>query len=184
MSERPLLIFPTPQLAERTKKSGWQSRNIHIPTLDRQRCRLLPLFTELQKSFEARKIDIRSNAIGTNPEDVLVIETIGDIENFANAVKRINGLEWMGEFESTDITPDDDFYDEENKQKELVGHLYLVMTNQQALQEMLSLWKRYQANPSMKFARGLTKFRTVFQNLRNIRRWNVQDRLIEFCLGK
>lgn len=139
----------------------------------------MPLFTELQKSFEARKIDIRSNAIGTNPEDVLVIETIGDIENFANAVKRINGLEWMGEFESTDITPDDDFYDEENKQKELVGHLYLVMTNQQALQEMLSLWKRYQANPSMKFARGLTKFRTVFQNLRNIRRWNVQDRLIE-----
>jgi len=53
------------------------------------------------------------------------------------------------------------------------------MTNQRALDEMLSLWRRYQADPNMQFERGLTKFRDVFLHLKSIRRWDVQDRLLE-----
>lgn len=178
MPERPLLLFPTPQPADRTKQKP-QFGRVHKPSVTRQGQRLSPLFNQLQASFEARRVEIQHNTAGTDPEQVLVIETIGSVDNFANAVKRIEGLEWMGELESDEIAPDQDFYDENNPDKDLNGRLYLVMTNQRALDEMLSLWRRYQDNPSMQFEHGLTKFRDVFLHLKNIRRWEVQDRLLE-----
>ena len=179
MPDRPLLLFPTPQLAERTKPKNRPFGQLHKPDVTKQGKRLSPMFAELQDAFEERRVEIQQNATGINPEEVLVIETIGGVENFARAVKQINGLEWMGEFECVDIVPDEDFYDEISPDKELVGRLYLVMTNYQALKEMLSLWSLYQANPNMKFSRGLTKFRDVFRCLKSVRRWGVQDRLLE-----
>ncbi len=108
-----------------------------------------------------------------------MIETVGSIENFANAVKRINGLEWLGEIEIDEITSDEEFYDETKPEKKLSGRLYLVMNNQQALKQMLSLWQHYQEDPTMQFQHGLTKFRDVFLHLKTIRLWDVQDRLLE-----
>ena len=178
MPERPLLLFPTPQPADRTKQKP-QFGRVHKPNVTRQGQRLSPMFNQLQAAFEARRVEIQQNTAGIDPEQVLVIETIGSVDNFANAVKRIDGFEWMGELESDEIAPDQDFYDENNPEKELNGRLYLVMTNQRALDEMLSLWRRYQADPNMQFERGLTKFRDVFLHLKSIRRWDVQDRLLE-----
>lgn len=178
MPERPLLLFPTPQPADRTKQKP-QFGRVHKPNVTRQGQRLSPMFNQLQAVFEARRVEIQQNTAGIDPEQVLVIETIGSVDNFANAVKRIEGLEWMGELESDEIAPDQDFYDEKSPEKELNGRLYLVMTNQRALDEMLSLWRRYQTDPNMLFERGLTKFRDVFLNLKSIRRWDVQDRLLE-----
>ncbi len=178
MSERPLLLFPTPETADRTKQRP-QFGHVHKPDLARQGARLSPMFNQLQTAFNARRVEIQQNTAGIDPEQVIVIETVGSVDNFANAVKRIEGLEWMGEFESDEIAPDQDFYDESNPEKELSGRLYLVMTNQRALDEMLSLWRRYEANRDMQFEHGLTKFRDVFIHLKSIRRWNVQDRILE-----
>lgn len=178
MPERPLLLFPTPQVADRTKLPPPRG-HVHKPNVFRQGQRLSPLFNQLQAAFDARRVEIQQSTAGIDPEQVLVIETIGSVDNFANAVRRIEGLEWMGELESDEIAPDEDFYDEANPEKELNGRLYLVMTNQRALDEMLSLWRRYQEDPAMKFERGLTKFRDVFLHLKSIRRWDVQDRLLE-----
>jgi len=137
------------------------------------------MFNQLQAAFSARRVEIQQNTAGIDPEQVLVIETVGSVDNFANAVKRIAGLEWMGEFEIDEIAPDEDFYNEKKPEKELSGRLFLVMTIQRALDEMLSLWRRYQADPGMQFEYGLTKFRDVFLQLKSIRRWDVQDRLLE-----
>nr|VFJ54498.1 MAG: Subtilase family protein [Candidatus Kentron sp. DK] len=178
MPERPLLLFPTPEIASRSPAGGGGG-NFRKPTPQRQWERLSPQFKALQEVFEARRIEFQQSTTGIDPEQVLVIETIGGVDKFANAVKRIEGLEWMGEIEIDEIAPDEDFYDEKRSEKELGGRLYLLLTNQQALKDMLSLWKRYQANPGMKFERGLTKFRDVFLQLKNIRRWDVQDRLLE-----
>ena len=178
MPERPLLIFPTPQQADRTKLKPLFGR-VHKPDVTIQGQRLSPMFNQLQAAFDARRVEIQQNTAGIDPEQVLVIEIIGSVDNFANAIKRIEGLAWMGEIESDEIAPDQDFYDEANREKELNGRLYLVMTNQRALDEMLSLWRRYQADPAMKFEYGLTKFRDVFLHLKSIRRWDVQDRLLE-----
>lgn len=178
MTERPLLLFPTPETASRSTLGGGGGR-IRKPAPQRQWDRLSPIFSQLQAAFDARRVEVQQSAAGIDPEQVLVIETVDSIDNFANAVKRIDGLEWMGEIEIDGIAPDDEFHDETKPDKELNGRLYLVMTNKRALDEMLSLWQRYQANPDMQFERGLTKFRDVFLHLKSIRRWDVQDRLLE-----
>ncbi len=178
MPNRPLLLFPAPELAEKGNLPQGFGRT-HKPSHGRQGERVSPLFAQLQAAFDARQVELQQTAAGVEPEQVLVIETIGNIENFANAVRRIEGLEWMGEIEVDGIAPDEDFYDEKKPEKELSGRLYLVMTNQQALRELLSLWNRYKNDENMTFDRGFAKFRDVFLCLKDIRRWDVQDRLEE-----
>jgi len=178
MANRPLLLFPAPELADRgSLPHGFGGS--HRPSHVRQGERLSPIFAQLQAAFDARQVELQQTAAGVDPEQVVVIETIGDIKDFANAVRRIEGFEWMGETEIDEIAPDEDFYDEKKPEKELSGRLYLVMTNQQALQELLSLWNRYKNDENMTFEHGLAKFREVFIRLKNIRRWDVQDRLDE-----
>jgi hypothetical protein len=77
------------------------------------------------------------------------------------------------------ISPDDNFYIEGDVGKILNGKLYLLMSNQRAMTELLSLWQLYIANPNMQFQRGLTKFKHVFNYLKDIRRWGINERLIE-----
>ena len=178
MPERPLLLFPTPRPAERTRQKA-QFGRVHRPDPARQGVRLSPMFNQLQQTFAARKVELQQTIAGIEPEQVLVIETVNGVADFAKAVKLIDGMEWMGELEGDEIIPDQDFFYERDPSKTLDGRLYFVMTNQRALDEMLSLWKRYQVNPSMEFERGLTKFRDVFLHLKTIRRWDVQDRLLE-----
>ncbi len=178
MPDHPLLLFPTPETADRTKGRGFPGR-VHRPTHGRQGQRLSPIFTQLQQAFNARRVELQQTTDGVGPEQVLVIEIIGNVENFANAVKRIEGLEWLSEIATEEIAPDEDFYDERDETKDLGGRLYLIMTNQRALDEMLSLWQRYQNDQNMTFDYGLTEFRDVFLCLKDIRRWGVQDRIEE-----
>ena len=180
MADQPLLVFPAPELASRSKGHGGPS-GLCRPSHSHQGARLSPKFDRLQADFEARAVELTQTTTGIDPEQVLVIETIGGVDEFANAVKKIQGLEWMGELELEDILPDEDFYEESNEAKKLSGRLYLIMTNQRALSEMLSLWRRYkdQDDSKMKFDQGLTKFREVFKCLKDIRRWGIRERIEE-----
>ena len=180
MPERPLILFPTPEVTSKSNLGGGGGRP-HLPTHHRQGERLVPKFTQLQEAVRSRNIEIQQAVTGIDPEQVLVMETIGSVEDFANAVKRIDGFEWMGEFEIDEIVPDSDFFDENHPEKKLSGRLYMIMTNQNALDEMLSMWRRYtdQDDPRLKFVGGLTKFRDVFLRLKDIRQWDVKDRLLE-----
>ncbi|MDR1482203.1 MAG: S8 family peptidase [Synergistaceae bacterium] len=174
MPERPLLIFPTPVSVDRAKLGGGGGKP-HVPTAARQWERLSPKFEQLRNTF----IQVQPNVDGIEPESVLVIETIGAIEKFVNAVKKIEGFEWLGEVDEEELAPDDDFFDESQRDKLLSGRLYWVWSNQQALKQMLSLWEHYKDNSQLAFERGLTKFRDVFLQLRDIRRWDTRDRLEE-----
>lgn len=183
MAELPLLLFPSPEVASKTPGHGFGG-NLNRPTAARQGQRLNPVFQQLQDSFNARSVELQQTPTGIDPEQVLVIETVGNVEDFANAVKKVEGLEWMGEFALDGISPDEDFQDKKNPEKELSGRLYLIMSNQTALTQMLSLWLRYTENPdTMNFKsgeyHGLAKFKDVFLHLKDIRRWGVEDRLAE-----
>lgn len=114
---------------------------------------------------------------GAEPERVLVLETVGTITDFQNAVRRIAGMEWMAEFDAEDILPDADFFERENPQERLRGRLFLVASNQDALRELLRLWNIYQVTPEEKFAYGYGKWKELFRHLHNIRVWGVEDRL-------
>jgi hypothetical protein len=178
MPERPLLLFPTPEVASRSGLTPGFPR-VRKPSPDRQWDRLSPKFQQLQNTFAEQRVKLQQNITGIEPEQVLVIETIGSIEKFANAVRKIPGLEWLAEIEGASVSPDEDFYDEQKRERKLGVQLYMVMSNQRALDEMLSLWKNYKENSQCEFKHGLAKFRNVFNCLHDIRRWGIQERLVE-----
>ncbi len=51
------------------------------------------------------------------------------------------------------------------------------MTNQQAMQQLISLWQRFQDDPEVRFEYGLGRFRQLFGLLHDIRPWGPEDRL-------
>lgn len=179
MPELPLLVFPSHESANRTKNRIPPNSAINYPDYDAQRKRVSPIFNELQNAFEQRIIEVQQGVDGIDPEQVLVIEIIGSVSDFALAVSKINGLEWLEEIEEDNIIPDIFFYDTKNTNKPLNGRLFLTMSNQRALNELLSLWHRYITDPYFVFPRGLTKFREIFKQLKTIRRWDIEDRFRE-----
>ena len=178
MSTRPLLLFPTPGLSDRAKLGGGAQR-VHYPPAGRQSDRLNPQIRLVEAAFETRRAELRTEVGGAEPEKVLVLETVGTITDFMNAVRRIEGMEWLAEVDEEEIAGDEDFFDSDNRAKRLSGRLFLVMTNQGALREMLRLWEAFQRQPDERFARGFGKWRSLFKQLRNIRVWGVEDRLRE-----
>lgn len=174
MAERPLLLFPRPDEAPRGRlHSGFD--HFSLPTHMRQGERLSPMLDELWKQFVTRCAEMPYTIPEALPQQTLVIETIGSVEDFANAVRRIDGMEWMAEFDIDDITPDADFHDELNPEKRLDGRMYLIMTNQRALMKVLSLWRSYKDNGGFDSGYGLARFRKVFGQLKSIRLWGVED---------
>ena len=178
----PLLIFPTPTSLGKGKGSPFRPKNIHKPSIQRQYERLSPIFGRLTEAFETQRIEIQSTSEGIDPEQVLIFETIGSTDDFVTAIRNTEGLEWMSELVIDDIHPDDDFYEvngSAHSPNSLLGKLFMTMTNKRALDEMLSLWERYSHNPNLQFIRGTAGFKSLFNNLKDIRRWDVQDRLNE-----
>ena len=178
MPEHPLLIFPEPIHAERAGRSGGGGRP-RIPEAGRQSQRLAPQFSRLQDAMEQRRVTLRNNTLGIQPEQVLVLETVGTINDFINAVRKISGLEWLGEFESDPIDPEYGFEDAKDPQKQLSGQLFLVMTDQEALRQMQRYFSLWQEDQDLSFPSGLAPLKHAFARLHTIRHWDVEDRLRE-----
>jgi len=182
MPERPLLILPVPtEPARRGKKTGGGGR-ANLPSRARQEERLTPKFTVLQEALVLRRARLRVEASAVVPEEVIVFETVGSVDNFIVAVRGIEGLEWLGEVEEENIPPDDDFFVTdregfERADKMLRGRVFLILSNHQALQQMLSLWHLWKAGQELPW--GLVKWADLFSRLRNVRPWGVHDRLHE-----
>lgn len=182
MPDRPLLILPTPGKPEVRRRKQGRGGPPHLPTRSRQAERLAPKFAALQRVLDSRGARLRTEAAGLTPEEVIVLETVGQVEDFIVAVRGIDGLEWLGELEQEDIPPDDDFFVLDSHgaprtDRAIRGRVFLVFTNHQALQQILSLWNIWQANRPLPL--GLGKWGDVFAQLRNVRPWGVQDRLVE-----
>lgn len=176
MAEHPILIFPNPSRSERLKRTG-SAGKFKVPDVERQASRLAPQFQRLQGAMQEQRPILQGTSLGIQPELTLVLETVGSVERFIYAVKRIPGLEWLGELELTDIEPGDGFEDERDPDKKLSGQLFLIMTDQRALDELLSLFNRWNNDPQAKFPKGLAPLKEAFQLLRTIRPWDAQDRI-------
>ena len=182
MPERPLLILPDPgEPLPRRKKSGGGGTP-HLPSRQRQAERLAPRFQALQRAMEARRVRLQTESHDLVPEEAVVLETVGTVENFVRAVEQIPGMEWLAEIEKEDILPDEDFFErstkgEPRRDKPLGGRLFMVFLNQDALAQMLSLWKAWQE--SGRLSRGQGSWGAVFRRLRDVRVWGAKDRLHE-----
>ncbi len=175
-SRYPLLVFPRPTQADRAKRQSGFPR-ITRPSPSDQATRLVPQFRRLQDALNSKRLALQDSTLGIMPEQVLVLETIGPVDRFINAVRRIPGLEWLADYDLPDIKPEHGFSVEGRPGKSLSGQLFLVMTDMRALQELQSLFDTWKDDPSVEFRRGLAPFKAAFECLRSIRPWDVQDRL-------
>ena len=127
----PILVFPAPAPADRARRFGGGERPKR-PGASRQGERLTPQFQRLQDALENRRIALQGSSLGIDPEQVLVLETVGPVENFIRAVEKVEGLEWLAEYEVEDMSPGDGFEDANHPEKSLNGQLFLMMSDGRA----------------------------------------------------
>lgn len=179
MAYLPLLIFPKANVIPPPKgKAGFSKP--HTPGRNSQDRRLSPQFELLQQQFAADKAILANTVSGAEPEMVLVIETAGRIEDFQRAIAN-TGLEWLAEWDE-ELEADDDFYNINKKGERtdkpiIEARLYLSMCNQRGLNELLSLWNQWKTDG--KLPRGKAKWKDIFAQLKDIRRWGIKEQLIE-----
>lgn len=169
-----LLISRTDEVSPRNSRYGFGG-GYSFPSKNVQKTRIQPKLTHLNSTFENKRILLQQTMDGFVAEMVLVLEIIGTLEDFYKAVKKTPEMEWLAEFEEEDIEPDEYFHDQETRTKQLGGRLYMIMTNLEAMNELVRLWNKYKNGT--KFKRGLTKWRHLFSQLKDIRFWNLEDRI-------
>ena len=179
-TQLPLLVFPRKRDVAPEKGRPAFGKPPHVPDKSRQTERINDQLAQLQNSFDQYRASLSDSFAGTEPETVLVIEIIGTVDDFKQAIDGI-GLEWLGEWDLKDIEPDDDFYEEDangqRTSKSVSGRLFLSMGNEAALREILALWRIW--TEGRKFPTRKTKWRDVFTQLRVIRRWGIEESLQE-----
>lgn len=174
MADFPLLPIPTPEISDRPsgKRRGPKPK---FPGRARQGERLQPIFQRLQSVFDDNRdpLSLRNDPTAIAPERALVFEVVDSIDRFAEAVKKVPGLEYFGE-EEISFTPDEGFGDYD---KPVDGRLYLSMPDVQALQELVNLWNRYQEDHPPEY--GFRPWYDVFEQLHDLRPWGPSDRIPE-----
>ena len=166
-SRYPLLVFPRPAHVDRANRQRGFTP-FKCPAPSQQATRLAPQFQRLQDVLERKRLALQDDLLGIQPEQVLVLKTIGTVDAFVNAVRKISGLEWLADYNVRDIKPEHGFSVENNPDKNLTGQLFLVMTDLRALGELRRLFDRWEADSNVRFPQGLAPFKTAFQHLRRI----------------
>lgn len=152
------------------------------PSPERQGRRLAPQFAALRDALTAGRAETTDATAEPDPELVVVFDLAGTADEFMRAVARIDGLEFLAEVDEDDAEPDEDFYfeaDGEATDDAVPETLYMVMSNAQAVAELVRLFERWQADPSARFDQGLAPLKQAFTMLRAVRRWGPADRVRE-----
>ena len=175
----PLLVFPKAKPTEAPTGKGFSGNNIHFPNHNQQIKRLNSQFKNLKNFFQA---SISDTVAGFEPEMVLVIEIIGSVDKFRQAIEKA-GLEWFGEWDTDDVEPDEYFYEEDEEEKPKLDklipkRLFVSLANQSGFYKLQSLWNQWKKDKT-KFNRGEKKWRDVFERTHNVRKWGIKDSLIE-----
>jgi hypothetical protein len=150
---------------------------LHVPGHARQAERLAPRFQSLQAAFETRRLELQASAHNSDPDLVVVFETVGAVNDFISSAERIPGLEWLAGMIEAQVEPDEDFYSTQDADKGLSGKLFLMGSNRQALEEVVRLWELYRAAPTNDLGKGLSAWKVLFLHLKEVRFWGPQDRL-------
>lgn len=152
----------------------------HVPSHQKQVIRLTTQLQALEENFARYKASLQGKVTGLEPESVLVIEIAGKINDFTAALGK-TGLEWVGEWDLEGFQSNEDFYEVNQKgeklQKPVGGQLFLSLTNEDGLKQLLSLWETWKNNNSL--PPGKTKWRDVFSQITQIRQWGIEETIRE-----
>lgn len=178
---RPLLSFAPPGAGPIPTGSPGFSPPPRGPGAARQGTRLTPRFRELEQALAAGRVGAGVTVTEPDPELVVVFDLADSVEAFARAVQRVPGLEFLAELDEGRAEPDDDFHVVDSNGQRTASQLnetaYLVLTNTQAVTQLIRLFRNWQADENAAFPYGLAPLRNAFRLLRDIRRWGPQDRI-------
>ena len=150
------------------------------PGAVRQGIRLTPRFRELERAVTAERVGAGVTVTEPDPELVIVFDLVGTVADFARAVDKIPGLEFLADLDTGPAEPDDDFYmvnKGERTTDQLNETAYLVVTNTVAITQLITMFRTWQADEEAPFPHGLAPLRNAFRLLRDIRRWGPEDRI-------
>lgn len=180
---RQLLAFGSPLTGSIPPRQTRQPfRPVHTPKSGRQGTRLTPQFQALRDALGGERAQLAETTESPDPELVAVFDLAGSVDEFMRACAQIDGLEFLADLQEDNVAADDDFYfeDADGMAEDTVPQsLYMVMSNAQAVTELVRLFELWQQEPSVTFARGLNPLKNVFRLLRAIRRWGPADRIRE-----
>jgi hypothetical protein len=173
MPDKPILIFPAATVAARLKLPQSFGPPGPRPTQAQQKRRLASRFQALGERFGAIQADVG----GVDPEQVIVFEVIGSVGNFQNVVKRIPGMEWLGDFDADIAEPAPGFLADGSDETQLPGRLFVVVGKRSAYTEVLRLWRAWGEAQNEKLPRGFGVLADVFKHLQDVRPWGPKDRI-------
>ncbi|MBS7776802.1 S8 family peptidase [Acidovorax sp. CCYZU-2555] len=152
----------------------------------------LPYSVQLERlgrTFEAATqslVDFTQNAkIAADPravipERALVLEIIGPVDKFDQAVQAL-GLEWLGSMypnssETVNEQDEDDESDSEDESVPSAKLFYLTMPSEKGLRTLLAAWNRFTSNKAASTSEE-TRLWNIFGYLSDFRTWSVKDRI-------
>lgn len=106
---------------------------------------------------------MRADPDALAPERLLVFELTGGVMRFTEAVRLVPGLEFLG---AEDL-------DEDELDSDPV--VYLMVPNEVALRNIVTLWRGWQENGTVPY--GFGAWKTMLSQLRDVRPWGPQDRV-------
>lgn len=173
MADKPILIFPAATVAARAGLPQAFPPRPPRPSQERQQQRLSARFQALSQQFGT----VQTGTEGIDPEQVIVLETVGSLSDFQNVVKRIKGMEWLGDFDVDVAADDPGFLADGTDPAELKGRLFVVAANRAAYNELLSLWSRWTQAADEKLPRNYGALADAFKYLNDVRPWGPKDRV-------
>lgn len=174
MPDKPILIFPAATVAARAGLEQGFTPSHPRPSKGVQGTRLTARFQLIDVEFGK----VQATPDGIDPEQVIVLETIGSVADFQNVVKRIAGMEWLGDFDADVATVDPGFLADGADPSLQKARLFVLASTRTAYTEVLRLWRRWLAAPTDKLERPFGKLAEAFKYLNDVRAWGPKDRVL------
>jgi hypothetical protein len=175
--ERSSVPFAPPTGGERATSPFGRSRPQGPGAAGQQR-RLGTAFGRLREALEAERLALTGEPEAAAPEYVLVLEVAGEMDEFAGAAAKVPGLEYLAEELGEKLEDTGEFATVDRKtgkRRPVRRELFVVASDERAARELESLWAKWQASEQL--PHGWRTWRTVFERLITVRRWNDRDRL-------
>lgn len=179
---RRLLAFPDPDRSPSGPGPSVPPKAVRVPGGARQGERLGPQFRALQSALDANRVQLSDTASSPTPEMVIVFDLAGTVEEFVGAIRRVRGLEFLTDFVESEVDGDEDFYLDglaPDGDPGVPQTLYLVMTNADAVNQLVRLFDMWRQDEHVRLPTGLNPLKKVFALLRAVRPWSAQDRVRE-----
>lgn len=174
MPDKPILIFPAATVAARQSAGSGRGGPPPRPSRDSQSQRLASRFQSLKEVFGIAQ----AVPNGVDPEQVIVLETIGSVADFQGVVKRIAGMEWLGDFDAEVAAGDPGFLADGADPLLQKARIFVLAANRTAYNRLLALWKSWQEAANEKLARGYGGLAEAFKYLNDVRAWGPEDRVL------